>query len=56
MPVIINEFEVISAPAPSVQRAASNGEAVPERKTRESGVTLQALRTADMKALRVWAH
>jgi hypothetical protein len=57
MPVVINEFEVVSEAVPLVRRSDSNGAApAAERKAGESRVTVQELRLLDLKSLRVWAH
>lgn len=56
MPVVINEFEVLSEAAPMVRRS-DNGDAAAERKAEESPcVTRHELRVLELKLLRVWAH
>lgn len=58
MPVVINDFEVLSEPQPEARKALPEpgGEAPPLAKTVEPRAICSALRVLDVQALRIWAH
>lgn len=57
MPVVINEFEVVSAPPPEPRASApaTAGETTPAEKIEPCAVA-QAVRVLAVRALRTWAH
>jgi hypothetical protein len=58
VPVVINDFEVLSEPQPEARKAAPEpgGEAPPPAKTVELRAIGAALRVLEVHALRIWAH
>jgi len=57
MPVVINDFEVLSEPQPEARKAPdSGGDAVPRDKTIDPCAVGAALRVLHLQALRTWAH
>jgi hypothetical protein len=57
MPVVINDFEVLSEPQPEARKAPdSGGDAVPRDKTIDPRAAGTALRVLHVQALRTWAH
>jgi hypothetical protein len=58
MPVVINDFEVLSEPQPEARKAAPDaaGEAPPPAQTLEPRAICAALRVLELQALRTWAH
>jgi hypothetical protein len=57
VPVVINDFEVLSEPPPEARRAPeSGGEAAPRDKAIDPRAVGAALRVLHLQALRTWAH
>jgi hypothetical protein len=58
VPVVINDFEVLSEPQPEARKAvsdAANAAPLPA-KTVEPRAICAALRVLEVQALRIWAH
>ena len=57
MPVVINDFEVLSEPQPEARKAPdSGGDAAPNVKAIDPRAVGAALRVLHLQALRTWAH
>ena len=58
MAVVINEFEVLNEPSPATRpegSAAAPGNTAPAERIQPQDI-VQALRSIEQQALRVWAH
>jgi hypothetical protein len=57
MPVVINDFEVLSEPQPEARKAPAGGsDAAPPDKAIDPRAVGTALRVLHVQALRTWAH
>jgi len=57
VPVVINDFEVLSEPQPEARRAPeTGGDAAPRDKAVDPRAVGAALRVLHLQALRTWAH